>query len=104
MSKGILKEVIGDVKLEDMPNGDMKMVAEYCGVDTAVQLMSQMGGLTIYIPTGIYKAKVEQYVRRNWRKIETKRLALACNVSEKYVYNLIRRAKEDEAQLKIFPK
>ncbi|MCG6552917.1 MAG: hypothetical protein L7F77_11350 [Candidatus Magnetominusculus sp. LBB02] len=39
-----------EFKIEDMPNEDLRRVAEKCGIETAVKLLTLMPGQTIHIP------------------------------------------------------
>ncbi|WP_420266008.1 hypothetical protein [Candidatus Magnetominusculus dajiuhuensis] len=40
---------IEDYKLEDLPNEDLRLVAENCGLETAIKLLTFMPGRTIHV-------------------------------------------------------
>lgn len=42
--------VIHDVHIDDMPNSDMRMVAEFCGLETALVLLKELPGVKLIIP------------------------------------------------------
>jgi Mor family transcriptional regulator len=102
MDKNLLADIAKNISLDDMPNGDMRMVAENCGIQTALLLMRELPALNIYIPSGWHKTIVERYIQKHHRKIDVKHLALSCGVSETFVYNVIRRTKEEAKQTRLF--
>jgi Mor family transcriptional regulator len=102
MDRDVLKDITKDIKAEDMPNGDMQLVAEHCGIETAMVLMEHLPAINLYIPSGWWKAIVERYIQKNHRRVDVKHLALECHVSETFVYNVIRRAREEANQTSLF--
>ena len=91
---------IKDLTPDDMPNNDLALVANLCGVDVAIKLIDKMGGIPIYVPNRPTLALKNKYILKKFDgKRETiKELALECEVSEVHIYNLLRknkRLKED---------
>lgn len=53
---------------ETMPNRDMKEVAEYMGVNVAIDLMKHFPGEYIYVPVKPQVNIVKQYAKANPQK------------------------------------
>jgi Mor family transcriptional regulator len=48
------------MKPEDMPNEDTRWIAESCGIEVAMKMMKNLGGISLYIP----KSTVTENTRR----------------------------------------
>lgn len=79
-----VSQIIEQLSIEDMPSDDMKLLAKYCGVDVAVKVMQNMGGLGIYVPKNPFPLIVER-ILRSQRNPDFKDIATNCNVTERYV-------------------
>lgn len=85
-----VNQIIDQVSIDDMPSDDMKLVAKYCGVDVAVRLMQNMGGLPIYVPKNPFALVVERILKKE-RNPDFKDIATSCSVTERYVRNIWRK-------------
>lgn len=87
------KKWLDDLKPEDMPTSDLKLVAETCGVETAIQLLEHMPGISIYIPKLERTDLVKSYIIKNFNGSteSAKRLALDLNLSVNHIYNIVHR-------------
>ena len=94
-------EWIDVVTIEDMPNSDMRLVAESCGIDMAVKLLEELPGIGIFIPKFGMKKLVDKYISSKHNGSNAKEIAIRCGVSERYVYQLVRVDPLDEHQLKL---
>ena len=80
--------------VKDMPNEDMKLVAESCGVPVAVSLLENCPGLSIFIPKySTHETLKNDILKEHEKKISAKRIALKHNISLTYVYQVIRNNK-----------
>lgn len=98
-------EWMKEITIQDMPNGDMRLVAELCGVEIAVKLMEQLGGVNIYIPKLLEKRLMEAYVQRHYTGSNAKELAIKMGKSVRFVYGLVesnRASKNGGAQTDLF--
>jgi Mor family transcriptional regulator len=102
MDKDLLADIAKDITKDDMPNADMKLVAEYCGTELALRLMEHLAGVTLYVPHNRFLPLLEKYITKNHKRVDVKRLALVCGVTETFVYNVIRRAKNTANQTRLF--
>jgi Mor family transcriptional regulator len=80
---------------EDLPEGDLRLVAELCGVDVAVSLAEHMGGVQLYVPSaaGLISRKKHEYIVRHFDGSNCKELAVATGYSERWVYEILARRK-----------
>jgi Mor family transcriptional regulator len=86
-----------DITLEDMPNNDLKLVAEHCGIAVAITLIENMGGLSIYIPgeTFSFRKPMKRYIAKTWDGKNTKELARELGVSLKMIYKILQESSAD---------
>ncbi len=84
-----MKEFLQDLTIEDLPGKDMKMVAEYCGIDIAVKLIEEMPSMAIYIPKSSVNQLAKDYIRKNYNGSNVKKLAAKTGYSEKQVYRIL---------------
>ena len=82
-----------DLKPEDLP-GDLKIVAQGCGMDVALSLAEKMGGVQIYIRPveKLVSRKKEEYVRKHFTGRNHKELAVATGYSVPWVYKILSKA------------
>lgn len=87
------KEWMKNVTSNDMPNDDLKFVAENAGIKSAMALILLVPGLTVTIPRNALKTLKEKHILNEYdgTKYTLNRLAVECDLSQRYVYNLIRR-------------
>lgn len=87
------KEWMRNVTPNDMPNDDLKFVAENAGLKSAMALVLLVPGLTVTIPRNALKAVKERHILNEYdgTKYTLNRLAVECELSQRYVYNLIRQ-------------
>jgi len=77
---------------EDMPNDDLKLVADCCGVETAIRLLQEMGGVTLNIPKLGGKRLYQQYIKDvcDGSVTSMRRIALHLGVTQSYVEKIYR--------------
>jgi Mor family transcriptional regulator len=87
------------MSIEDMPNEDMRDVAELCGIEVAVSLIKHFQGSKISVPRNrAYLKLAEKFIIANYDGDNAKRLSQVCCCSLDYVYKCIK--KEDSRRLK----
>jgi len=75
----------GPITIDDMPNNDMRLVAEVVSVDFALALLQHLGGMQLNIPKHGLKKIRDRVIREQYDGSNAKRLALRFNVTERYV-------------------
>lgn len=81
---------IKNITKENLPNEDLKIIAEILGLGVAIKMMCELPGMNIAIPkNATLKAKI-QYIKQNYDGSKKSRydLAKACGLSENYIYRI----------------
>lgn len=100
-----MESLCRELTISDMPNEDLKIVAEFCGVEIALKLLRELPGISINIPKfGLQKiSKLREYIYQNLCKKSIKRIALDTGLSEVHIYRMLRETrKECPGQLDLF--
>ena len=81
------------IRPEDMPNDDLKFIAESAGIKSALALIFCTPGLTVTIPKNSFKEVKERYIMSKYdgTKYSINRLAVDCGLSQRYIYKIIER-------------
>lgn len=67
---------------EDMPNDDLRLVAELCGVSTARVLLEKMAGTSLYIPSSGYSTLMKKEIQKKFNSgVSPNRLAVEYGIS-----------------------
>ena len=91
------------IKPEDMPNDDLKYIAENAGIKSAIALIFCTPGLTVNIPKNSFRSVKERYIISQYdgRKYTINRLAIECELSQRYIYKIIKRHLQGKANKNI---
>ena len=79
-----------DLTVNDLPNDDLKIVADVVGLSTAVKLLQDLPGTLISIPkTGLNKCR-NFYICKNYDGSKESRVDLAkkFGISERYIIQM----------------
>ena len=89
------------IKPEDMPNDDLKFIAENAGIKSALALIFCTPGLTVNIPKNSFKEVKERYILRKYdgTKYSINRLAVECGLSQRYIYKIINKYSKSAPKL-----
>lgn len=98
------QEWMKNITADDMPNDDLKYIAENAGIRSALILILLLPGLTINIPKYALRKLKEKYIIKEFdgSKFTLNRLAIECGLSQRYVYNMIKKRlkqKKKESEL-----
>ena len=87
------KPWMGYIRPEDMPNDDLKFIAESAGIKSALALIFCTPGLTVTIPKNSFKEVKERYIMSKYdgTKYSINRLAVDCGLSQRYIYKIIEK-------------
>lgn len=55
-----------DLTPDDMPNEDLRTLAEELGVETALKVIDAWGGLSINIPRNPFRIFITNYILKNY--------------------------------------
>ena len=81
------------IQPEDMPNDDLKFIAERAGIKSALALIFCTPGLTVTIPKNSFKEVKERYILNKYdgTKYSINRLAVDCGLSQRNIYKIIEK-------------
>ena len=81
------------IRPEDMPNDDLKFIAESAGIKSVLALIFCTPGLTVTIPKNSFKEVKERYIMSKYdgTKYSINRLAVDCGLSQRYIYKIIEK-------------
>lgn len=81
------------ITIDDLPNDDLKTVAEVAGLETALALVFTGQSLTVSIPKESFKALKERYIMQNYdgTKYSLNKLALECNYTQRHIYKILNK-------------
>lgn len=99
-----MRNWLNDVQIHDLPNRDMQLVAEQCGIDIALLLIERLGGLCLYIPQKGDSLLMKKYILRNYDGTNAKDLALELGTTERYIYKVMAEKAAPPNQLGLFEK
>lgn len=95
------------VMIDDMPNQDMKDIAEICGVEAAIKLLMNFGGLRINIPANGLNILEKRIILNEFdgHAQSIKKLASSLGTTEKTVRDILKiyQLVPVEGQLNLFP-
>ena len=89
-----------DLKIEDLKDGDFKLLASLVGMKRAMDIVHSLGGLQLYIPKyeTLYMTKKKQYIIDNFNGSNHKELAQATGLSQRAIYDALAQ-NVDERQI-----
>lgn len=82
-----------EITKEDLPNEDLRIIADLIGIDVAIKMMCNLQGINISIPQkATINAKIK-YIKKHYDGTKKSRYKLAkiCGVSEGYIYKIARK-------------
>lgn len=93
-----LKPWIQSVTPDDMPNDDLKFIAQKAGVQSALALLFYTPGLTVNIPKNPFKIMKKEYIKNNYdgTKYMLNKLAVECGCSQRYIYKIVKQDSETQ--------
>lgn len=82
-----------DLTPDDMPNEDLRTLAEELGVETALKVIDAWGGLSINIPRNPFRIFIINYILKNYDGTRSSMIQLTkdCDVTDKYIYRLFKK-------------
>jgi Mor family transcriptional regulator len=96
-----LKEIAAEIPLEDLPE-EYQIVAELFGVDGALRLAKESGGMRIYVPKfeKLIRARRDERIRAEFNGANHRELARKYELTETWVREIV--ARRPYAQTDIF--
>lgn len=78
---------------EDLPNDDLKFVADAAGMKTALIMVLLLPGTHLNIPKNALRLVKERYIINKYdgTRFSINKLAVECDLSQRYVYKIIEK-------------
>lgn len=74
------------LSVEDIPNSNVRDIAQVIGMEAVIRLILNFDGLQIYIPKDIRTRLKRLYVQKNYTGDNAKKLAQQLDLAERTVY------------------
>ena len=86
------KPWVDKITPENLPNEDLKIVATFIGLAPTVTLICELSGSTISIPKQATLPARKAYIKKHYDGTKKTRneLRRICNVSENYIYRVVK--------------
>lgn len=82
-------KILDSLKIEDMPAGPLKFIAERAGMETAKELIQNYGGSSFYIPNEDNKKFLKKFIQENYSG-NPREFAEEIRISTKTLYRHLR--------------
>lgn len=81
------------ITMENLPNEDLNIVATVIGLDATIALMCELPGILISVPKNATLPAKIAYIKNVYDGTKQSRIKLAklCDLSENYIYRVIRK-------------
>lgn len=82
-----------NITADDMPNDDLKYIAQNAGLRSAMTLILLVPGLTVSIPKNALRNLKERHIIKEYdgTKFTINKLAVECGLSQRHVYKIIKK-------------
>ena len=80
---------IKEIELDDILSGDVRLIADSCGLDVLIRLWEECPSLSLYISTVPLNEARRRYIRRHYNGSNAKELAARLGVSDRFVFGAV---------------
>ncbi|HSA07308.1 MAG TPA: Mor transcription activator family protein [Candidatus Gastranaerophilales bacterium] len=90
-----LKPWMQNLMPADMPNSELKELAEEFGIQSALEVISAWAGLIVSVPKQPFRDLLNKYIINNYdgTRASIVKLAKECEVTDRYIYYLLKKLK-----------
>jgi len=87
------KPWIQNLTADNLPNEDLKLIAELIDLDVAIKMMDLLPGVIINIPKNGFRKARAKYIAQNYDGTKKSRLKLIfeCGVTENYINSIAKQ-------------
>jgi len=85
------------IDIEDLLEGDARLVYEHCGEDVLLALLDAFAGKSMYLRAEIVTRMQRRYIKEHAGRLTAKELAVRLNVSKEFVYETLRADAAEQA-------
>lgn len=98
----IQPEIWDEMQIEDIGNADFRMIAQEFGIDVMLRLIVMFKGTSLYFTETYVRDFRLRYIRENKTSKNPRELARLLDLSEGYVYEILRSMHLEAQQLNLF--
>lgn len=82
-----------NITIDDLPNDDLKLIAQTAGLKYALLLIWLCSGVTVVIPNNPFSKVRENYIVNHYdgSRMSINRLAIECGLSQRHIYRILKR-------------
>lgn len=91
-----IMKMASEMKIEDLPSEDLRVLAEEAGVTAAVKISMRYGGTRFYVSRELPRKLAYMYVKKHYNGRNTKELVRAVGLSERTVQRWVQSSKTAE--------
>jgi len=84
---------VKEIEIKDLLEGDAKLIAVQCGIETLIKLWENLGSLSLYISGKPLMDAKKRYIKKFYTGSNVKQLAIKLDCSEKFVYEVIKNGR-----------
>lgn len=87
------KPWLANLTPENIPNVELRLVAEYCGLKVVAELLQYMPGVVIYVPNRDIAVLRDKYIRQKYNGTKASMIELSneLGISEKTISSILRK-------------
>lgn len=90
-----------EIEVDDLLDGDMKLVYKYCGIETLVSLFDYFCSMSIYVSGRDLNKARKRYIRQHFTGNNVKSLCIKLGVSERFIYDVLEGKQAARCSVKI---
>lgn len=102
MLEDLIKVCAEVLKIDDLPNEELQLIASDLGIEAIIKLAMKFSGIYIYIPKDLKKKIKKAYVLRCFDGTNAKQLARKLDISERSVYDWVHEEDKVRLQTNLF--
>jgi hypothetical protein len=85
------------IDVEDLLEGDARLVYEHCGEDVLLPLLDAYAGKSMYLRAEVVTRMKKRYIQEKSGELTAKELAIRLDVSKEFVYETLRSENTQES-------
>lgn len=90
------------IDIEDLLEGDARLVYEHCGEDVLLALLQAFAGKSMYLRAEIVTEMQRRYIREKAGDMTAKELSVRLDTSKEFVYETLRNGDPADQEATLF--
>lgn len=85
MEQELIDQIIDEISVDDLPNKDLRELAEIIGIEPTVRMMCHWAGLQVWVPMSGLRTVQQRYVQRYFDGTNAGQLARRLGVTQRTI-------------------